>query len=101
MKGIYPNPIRERKCVIAFENTKELSSIKIKILTLSGREIYEFDSYMDPVRPPLTRKGNHWIEWFLQDKWGNKVSNGVYLLYIEGKWENKIKKVIEKIAVLR
>ncbi len=100
-KGIYPNPIRDKKTVIAFENTKDLNSIKVKIITVAGREIYEFDPYMDPVRPPLTRKGNHWLEWFLQDKWGNKVANGVYLLYIEGKWKDKTKKIIQKIGVLR
>ncbi|MEO0232249.1 MAG: T9SS type A sorting domain-containing protein, partial [candidate division WOR-3 bacterium] len=101
LKGIYPNPARKDKVVIVFENTKELESIKIKILTVSGREIYEFDPYQDPIRPPLTRKGIHWVEWFLNDKFGNKVSNGVYILYIEGKWGNKIKRIIEKIAVLR
>jgi len=101
LKGIYPNPARGEKIVIAFENTKELDNIKVKILTLSGREIYEFDIYSDPIRPPIKRKGNHWIEWFLNDKWGNKVSNGVYILYIEGKWKNKVKKIVEKIAVLR
>lgn len=100
-KGIYPNPVRDKKTVIAFENTKDLNSIKVKIITTAGREIYEFDPYMDPVRPPLTRKGNHWLEWFLQDKWGNKVANGVYLLYIEGKWKDKTKKIIQKIGVLQ
>lgn len=100
-RGIYPNPARGNKVVIAFENTKELDWIRVRILTLSGRTIYEFEPYMDPVRPPITRKGKHWLEWFLCDMWGNKVANGVYLLYIEGKWQNKTKKIIQKIGVLR
>jgi len=69
-------------------NPQGAGTIKVKIYTLSGRLVNEWDQYIDPTNPDFS--------WDGRDNRGDYLPHGVYYIVIEGNGINDKRTVIIK-----
>ncbi len=99
--GNYPNPFRNRTTFI-YELTQRVEVFKIKIYTVSGRQIKELDVYSVPTTGlDINEGGYHEITWDGLDSQGNFIGNGVYFYKIYARKDDKVVTSMGKIAKTR
>ncbi|MBN1350479.1 S8 family serine peptidase [candidate division KSB1 bacterium] len=85
--SVFPNPciISGNESRITFINLTPTA--KIRILTLSGRIVQTIEE----------TDGNGGVSWDLRNKYGEQISSGIYLYYVEGNGDS----MMGKFAVVR
>lgn len=76
---VSPNPLRDEKLTISFDNFDDDTNLRLKIATISGQIIYE-SKVTDTCHMDLDLSG--------------KLSNGVYLVIVESDQTKVVKKLI-------
>jgi len=70
----YPNPFQEETTLSIHLKNDEW--VKLSIFNLLGQEIYHFQT-------KRLRRGTHNFSWFGQNDFGERVSNGVYIVKLQ------------------
>ena len=91
----YPNPFAD-ETYFTFKLTQIPDEMKIKIFTLTGRMIKEFNLTPAELKYDFNR-----IHWDGRDTDGDLVANGVYLYKILTKKGNESSESIQKLAIVR
>ena len=89
----YPNPFRD-ETDFTYILTQEADLVRLKIYTVSGRLIQEFDF-------APTRAGFNQFRWDGRDFDGDTLSNGVYFYKIIARKGDQQMEVVEKLVVMR
>jgi hypothetical protein len=89
----YPNPFA-RETEFTYYLTQPAESISIKVFTLSGKLIRNFDD------APLAAGFNS-ILWNGRDADGDELANGVYLYKISARREGRVEEEIQKCVVMK
>jgi len=95
--GNHPNPFSpfKEKTIFAYILTGPAEKVSLKIFTVSGRLVKEFDDYL------MHGADYHEIEWDGSDMAGEKVANGVYFFSIEAESDKGKEVVRGKIAIIQ
>jgi hypothetical protein len=91
----YPNPMKD-ETYFTFKLTQIPDELKIKIYTLTGRMIKEFNLTSSELKYDFNK-----IYWDGRDADGDLVANGVYLYKVIIKKGSEISRTIQKLAVVR
>jgi hypothetical protein len=91
----YPNPFKD-ETFFTFKLTQLPDELKIKIFTLAGRMIKEFNLTSAELKYDFNK-----IYWDGRDTDGDLVANGVYLYKIISKKGSELAQTIQKLAVVR
>ena len=89
----YPNPFR-RQTAFTYILTQEADEVRLKIYTVSGLLINEYDFLPTDV-------GFNQFEWEARDRDGDALANGVYLYKIIARRARQQAEVVEKFVVVR
>lgn len=90
---VYPSPAKNRTA-IGFEISSDVTSVTIKIYTLSGEVARE-------INPSITPGVYNEILWNCDNDDGEKVASGLYILKVEATTADKTFFATEKFAVVR
>jgi hypothetical protein len=90
----YPNPFSD-VTYFTFEirGTTAPEELKIKIFTVAGRLIKEFDIPQSDLRIGFNK-----IQWDGRDQDGDEIANGLYFYKVISKQNNEIRTVTQKLA---
>lgn len=91
----YPNPFKD-ETFFTFKLTQLPDELKIKIFTLVGRMVKEFNLTSAELKYDFNK-----IYWDGRDTDGDLVANGVYLYKIISKKGSELVQTIQKLAVVR
>ena len=92
---VYPSPAKN-KTTFGFELSSNVTSVTVKIYTLSGELVKEIE-----ITPPITPGVYNEIVWDCDNDDGEKVASGLYILKIEATTADKTFFVTEKFAVIK
>lgn len=96
--GNYPNPFKDDTYISYFVDSNDrLDEFSVKIYTISGRMIKDFDTSDERFRLP----DYYEIYWDGRDNDGNLVANGVYFAVIKAKFEGNEVEHRLKLAKLK
>ncbi|MFA5778644.1 MAG: phospholipase D-like domain-containing protein [Elusimicrobiota bacterium] len=90
---VYPSPAKNRTA-IGFEISSDVTSVTVKIYTLSGEIARE-------ITPVVTPGVYNEVLWNCDNDDGEKVASGLYILKIEAATSDKTFFAIEKFAVIK
>ncbi|MBI5572959.1 MAG: hypothetical protein HY919_00185 [Elusimicrobia bacterium] len=90
---VYPSPAKN-KATIGFELSSNVTSVAVKIYTLSGELAKE-------INPVITPGVYNEILWNCDNDDGEKVASGLYILKIEAATADKTFSATEKFAVIK
>lgn len=90
---VYPSPAKN-KTTIGFELSSNVTSVAVKIYTLSGELAKE-------ITPSITPGVYNEVLWNCDNDDGEKVASGLYILKIEATTADKTFFAIEKFAVIK
>lgn len=91
----YPNPFKESTW-FTFKLTKIPDEIKIKVFTIAGRLVKEFNKKSSELKFDFNR-----IFWDGKDEDGDKLANGIYIYKIISTVGDKTETAISKAAIIR
>ena len=93
----YPNPFKN-DTYFSFRLTQIPEELRIKIYTVAGRLLKEFNISQAEIGNNLNSVIVHWDG---RDQDGDLVANGVYFYNVIMKTGDKVKNIMQKLAVIR
>jgi hypothetical protein len=93
----YPNPFKENT-YFNFRLTQIPDELKIKIYTISGRLIKQFELRGTEIGGNINSVN---VFWDGRDEDGDEIANGVYIYKVIMKAGNKVQQLTQKLAVVR
>jgi len=92
---VYPNPVEGDDTAIVYTLSRNATRAQVVIYTVSGRRVLRADA--------PTRAGRNSFHWDLRDTGGDRVANGIYLVFLEidGTGKEHRKSALDRIAVTR
>jgi hypothetical protein len=92
---VYPNPVEGDETAIVYTLSRNADRARVVIYTVSGRRVLRADA--------PTRAGRNSFRWNLRDTAGDRVANGIYLVFLEvdGEGNEHRKSALDRIAVTR
>ena len=95
--GNFPNPFSQYTR-FSYELTRSVEDFNLKIYSLDGRSIREFNDYNYLYSNSLNSTGYHEILWDGRDEFGSEVANGVYFYKYKFKFEGETFHSIGKVG---